>query len=118
MQLLTIWQDKSLILASLCKHVFVGLFYGSLWYQLGVGKIYERVGVIFFSLIFVIIGNQEGIPRVFNDRLMFYRERSAGVYGTFEYWVCMGIAPVSLANPFGALAGVTRCHPRPTLPSY
>jgi hypothetical protein len=28
----------------------------------------------------------QAIPQVFEDRLLFYRERAAGVYGPFAYW--------------------------------
>lgn len=58
------------------------------------------MGVIFFSLVFVILGNQQNIPRVFQERLMLYRERGAGVYGSVEYWVAIGLSPVSVSCSF------------------
>ncbi|CAM9914015.1 unnamed protein product [Scytosiphon promiscuus] len=61
------------------------------------GRVYERVGVIFFSLVFVMLSNQQNIPRIFQDRLLFYREKGAGVYGPVEYWWSIVIAQVPLA---------------------
>jgi hypothetical protein len=34
--------------------------------------------------VFVLV--VQAIPQVFEDRLLFYRERAAGVYGAFAYW--------------------------------
>lgn len=72
----------------------MGTFYGTLWWRLGAGRVYERVGVIFFSLVFVMLGNQQNIPRIFQDRLLFYREKGAGVYGPVEYWWSIVVAQV------------------------
>lgn len=58
------------------------------------GRVYERVGVMFFSLVFVMLGNQQNIPRIFQDRLLFYREKGAGVYGPVEYWWSIVVAQV------------------------
>ena len=63
---------------------------------------YERVGVIFFSLVFVMLGNQQNIPRIFLDRLLFYREKGAGVYGAVEYWWSIGFAQVLVGCLFRA----------------
>lgn len=41
-----------------------------------------------------MLGNQQNIPRIFQDRLLFYREKGAGVYGSVEYWWSIVIAQV------------------------
>lgn len=76
------------------------------------GMVYERVGVIFFSLVFVVLGNQQNIPRIFQDRLLFYRERGAGVYGAWEYWWSISIAPVSTVKDFSTVT-MLQCFFRP-----
>ena len=88
----------------MARHAFVGTFYGALWWRLGVGRVYERMGVMFFSLVFVMLGNQQSIPRIFQDRLLFYREKGAGVYGSVEYWWSIVVAQVR---------GVYSCHAWP-----
>jgi hypothetical protein len=44
----------------LCRHVVVSLFYGSLFYQLSGGvdptAYSERLGVLFFTIIFMVMG--------------------------------------------------------------
>ena len=70
----------------MARHAFIGIFYGALWWRLGLGRISERVGLVFFSLVFVTLGNQQNIPKIFQDRLLFYREKGAGVYGASPYW--------------------------------
>ena len=42
---------------------------------------------------------------VFDDRLLFYRERGAGVYGALPYWFSSSLAYI----PQSALASVTYC---------
>jgi ABC-type multidrug transport system permease subunit len=35
----------------------------------------------------MVLGHQQAIPALFEDRLLFYRERGAGAYGALPYWV-------------------------------
>lgn len=69
------------------KHVGVGLFFGSLYYGLGENEYQERLSLIFFSLMTLVLGHQQAIPLIFEDRLLFYREKVVGCYGAFPYWV-------------------------------
>ena len=66
--------------------MFVALFYGSIFWKLGPDEANERMAVFFFSLMFMIMGHQQAIPLLFEDRLMFYRERGAKAYGAIPYW--------------------------------
>ena len=47
----------------ICRHVVVSLFYGSLFYQLSGGvdptAYSERLGVLFFTIIFMVMGKYE-----------------------------------------------------------
>ncbi|CAN0027756.1 unnamed protein product [Discosporangium mesarthrocarpum] len=91
------FQDWQLVLASLGRHAFVGVFYGILWWHVGDGEVSERVGILFFSLVFIMLSNQQNIPYIFQDRLQYYREKGAGVYGEFPYWWSITLAQVPLA---------------------
>eukprot|EP00752_Nemacystus_decipiens_P008555 g7642.t1 len=96
-QLATTWQDRPRIIQAVARHAFIGVFYGALWWRLGLGRISERVGLVFFSLVFVTLGNQQNIPKIFQDRLLFYRERGAGVYGASPYWWSIVFGQLPLA---------------------
>ncbi len=100
LQLATTWQDRTRIVQAVARHIVIGIFYGALWWRLGIGRISERVGLVFFSLVFVTLGNQQNIPRIFQDRLLFYREKGAGVYGATAYWWSIVFSQVSIASCF------------------
>jgi ABC-type multidrug transport system permease subunit len=42
--------------------------------------------LIFFSIIFAIMGHQKSMPALFEERLLFYRERGSRAYGPLAYW--------------------------------
>lgn len=45
----------------------------------------NRLSMLFFSLLFVLMSHQEDIANIIEDRAFFYRERS--VYSPFAYWL-------------------------------
>ena len=74
-----------------CSHILVAVFYGTLYWKIGdagdpPSKYTDRLSLFFFSLTFMILGHQQSIPQLFDDRLLFYRERGAGLYGCIPYW--------------------------------
>ena len=73
--------------ATFGRHIAVGLFYGSIFYNLGDDDYTERMSVMFFALMFMVLGHQQAIPALFEDRLLFYRERGAHAYGALPYWI-------------------------------
>ncbi|CAM9671049.1 unnamed protein product [Chrysoparadoxa australica] len=72
----------------------IGVFYGVVWWRLPETAIYERFTVLFFSLTFGLLSNQSVIPTLFAKRLLFYRERSAGVCSTSSYWISQIICEI------------------------
>lgn len=99
-------RDRKATVVAFFRHVCVGLFYGSIYYQLDTGTssdVYSnRSGIFFFSLLFMIIGHQQAIPAYMSERLVFYRERGAKAYGAFPYWVTTWILnlPMIVFNVF------------------
>lgn len=65
----------------------MGTFFGTLFFDLQGDEYTERLSLMFFSLQFVMMNHLQIIPLIFEDRLMFYRERSAGAYGALPYWL-------------------------------
>ena len=78
------------------RHIVVALFYGSIYSNLGEDQKLERMSLCFFTLMFVVMGHQQNIPIVFEERLLFYRERGAKIYGNFSYWLTGGVSVVPL----------------------
>merc|ERR1719223_1642287 len=68
----------------------MGLFYGSIFYKISDGSVSSdytnRLSLMFFCLMFMVLGHQQAIPSLFEDRLVFYRERGARAYGAIPYW--------------------------------
>ncbi len=69
------------------RHVILGAFYGSIWYHLSDEEYLERFSLIFFSLVGLTLGHQQAMPIIFQERLLFYRERGAKAYGALPYWL-------------------------------
>jgi ABC-type multidrug transport system ATPase subunit len=84
-------KNRRPVVVTFFRHIFVGLLYGTVFYQLSTGtenaSYTDRLAVMFFSLIFMILGHQQAIPALFEDRLIFYRERGARAYGALPYWI-------------------------------
>ena len=78
----------------------MSLFYGSIYFQLATGTASSdytnRLGLFFFSLMFMIIGHQQAVPAILDDRLIFYRERGAKAYGPFSYWISSWLMQIPL----------------------
>jgi ABC-type multidrug transport system ATPase subunit len=72
------------------RHFVMSLFYGTIFYQLKGGTssscYTNRLSLIFFCLMFMVLGHQQAIPQLFEARLVFYRERGARAYGALPYW--------------------------------
>ena len=80
-------KDPYATVTDLVIHVMVSLFYGSIYYKLDSTQYQERLCILFFSLIFTIMGHQKQMPVIIQERLLYYRERSAGAYGPLSYWL-------------------------------
>lgn len=79
------------LVATFGRYIAIALFYGTVYYQLPNGDssnaYNNRLAIIFFSLLLVLMGHQEDIPSNLEDRLLFYRERAASAYGSLAYWL-------------------------------
>jgi hypothetical protein len=77
------------------RELFVGLFYGSVYYSLDSGSVCDldptctinRSSLMFFSVMLMFMGHLDSVGALMDDRLVFYRERGVKAYGAFEYWL-------------------------------
>lgn len=85
----TVKQRKPTV-TTFMRHLVMSMFYGSIFWKLEVGTnstcYTNRLSLLFFCLMFMILGHQQAIPALFEDRLVFYRERGARAYGALPYW--------------------------------
>lgn len=88
------------------RHLIIGLFYGSLYFQMDTGTdpsvYFNRLALIYFSLTFAIVGQQASIPVLIGNRLVFYRERGSNAYGVTAYWFSLWFLelPIIAINMF------------------
>jgi ABC-type multidrug transport system permease subunit len=73
------------------RHVFIALFYGTIYFQLKGGTdpsaYTNRLSIMFFSMLSIVVGLQATIPVLIEERLVFYRERGSRAYGALPYWI-------------------------------
>jgi hypothetical protein len=92
------------LIVTFLRHVVVSVFFGSIFYHLDTGSeshLYtNRMSLLFFSLVFLVVGHQQSIPSLFEDRLLFYRERGSKLYGAVPYWFSAWLVelPICLLN--------------------
>jgi len=95
-------RNRRPVVVAVIRHVLVALFYGSLYWQVAPTAIQSRLSLLFFAIMFVMIGNQQTIPSVYEDRLLYYREKGAHVYGPYSYWMTCAASylPQNILNTF------------------
>lgn len=78
------------VIAPFVRSMIIGTLLGSIYYKLPTGDkpdcYISRMSVLFFGLLTNFVGHQEVIPIMFYNRLLFYRERGAKIYGAIPYW--------------------------------
>jgi ABC-type multidrug transport system permease subunit len=104
-QLLKTLKQRRPVVVGFLRHIIVGLFYGSIYFKLTASQTQERLSLLFFSIVFMVLGNQQFIPTIFDERLLFYREKAAKAHGTFPYWLTMSLTNI----PLVILNSVTFC---------
>jgi ABC-type multidrug transport system permease subunit len=92
--------------------MIVAAFFGSIYYNLSTPSIDDtdsssaynnRLALIFFTLMFNLVCHQDAVPVIFDERLLFYRERGAKAYGAFPYWVTTWILRIPVTTISTAL---------------
>lgn len=85
------------------RYTIIAAFYASIYYNQPGGTdpavYYNRLALIFFSVLSVMVGHQSLMSELIEERLLFYRERGAKAYGEFSYWVSATFVSVIAAPP-------------------
>jgi len=98
-RLFAIRSEPAVVIAGFVRYLILGLFYGSLFFDLGQDNQTDKLGLFFFMLLLSILNHQTAIPAMIEDRLLFYRERGAGALSTRSYWSTIALIQI----PFEAL---------------
>lgn len=105
-----------------CREFVVGVFYGTVFLQLDTGDecdsscYTDRLSLLFFSIMLMLMGHMDRISNILEDRLIFYRERGAKAYGPFAYYcsLFLPIMPILIINVLAyGLGAYTMCGLRP-----
>jgi ABC-type multidrug transport system permease subunit len=71
----------------------VGLFYGTVFYQLDTGKAcdescyQDRMSLLYFGMLLMLMGQLDNLPILIDDRLIYYREHGAKAYSPLAYYL-------------------------------
>jgi ATP-binding cassette subfamily G (WHITE) protein 2 (SNQ2) len=77
------------------RDVFNGFLLGSLYYQLDDGQgcdagcYTDRMSLLYYSMLLLVMGRMSLVAGLFQDRLVFYRERGSRAYGSLPY--CLSV---------------------------
>jgi len=92
------FKDPSTVLSYLARHLVVAVFYGSLYYKSPGGtatsSYTNRLAMIVYALMFVTFSNIQQVALVFENRLIYYRERAAGAYGVIPHFIASFVVSV------------------------
>ena len=97
---LRIKKNRRATVIGVARYVIIGFFYGTIYFQLPTGTeapdYTNRLSIFFFGLMFAMMAHQASIPQLFEDRLLFYRERGSKAYGAISYWISQWILNIPL----------------------
>lgn len=98
------------IRAQVVKNVVVALVCGAIFYAQGSHPVpsaafnqtsFNVSSILYFAMMYTILGNLQAIPQLFAMRVLYVRERSASVYSTLAYWAANAVVNLPL---------VVACH--------
>jgi hypothetical protein len=89
-------RDRVFLRSRLLGVTVMGLMAGTLFYQLERDEVYDKVCLMFFSLMFTALGSMATIPTVMEQRAVFYKQRDAGFFPTSSAVVAQMLVQVPL----------------------
>lgn len=111
---LTQSRQLGFIRAQLAKNVIVALVCGAIFYGQGAvqppseqfnQESFNISSILYFAMMYTIVGNLQAIPQLFAMRVQYRRERGAGLYSTFACWLAGALVNL----PLGACLLVLAC---------
>jgi ABC-type multidrug transport system ATPase subunit/ABC-type multidrug transport system permease subunit len=95
-----LWRNKAYVASRVMLIFFMGLIYGSTFYQVDPTNVQVMLGVIFQAVMFMALSQASQVPIFMEAREVFYKQRGANFYQTVSYVVAYSIAlmPPSLGE--------------------
>lgn len=101
-------RDRVFLRGRVVQVCLMGVMAGTLFYQLDAHDWSDKVCMLFFSLMFIALGNLATIPTVMEQRSVFYKQRDSGFFPTSSAVVAQMLVqiPIQLVETviFTALA--------------
>ncbi len=73
------------------RHAFIGILFGSVYFQLGTSNdstnYFNRLVLLYFTVFVGYLPNLDFLAEQFIYRNIFYRERASRAYSTLAYWL-------------------------------
>jgi len=84
-----IWRDPTLLLLQGGVTIIVAVLVGLIFYKMDIyiGGIQNRVGVLFFIILYFSLISLTSLGTLITERRLFYRERAARYYTTLPYYL-------------------------------
>jgi len=81
---ITLWRrDKRILLTNAVKNFIMGISVGGAFFQ--TTYVISILGVLFQSMLFVMLGGMITAPAFVNERLIYYKQNDANYYGAFSF---------------------------------
>jgi len=75
-------RDRVFLRGRVMQVLLMGVMAGTLFYQLDAHDWSNKVCMLFFSLMFIALGNLATIPTIMEQRSVFYKQRDSGFFPT------------------------------------
>ncbi|TMW66788.1 hypothetical protein Poli38472_014100 [Pythium oligandrum] len=95
-QFLVTMRNKAFLKGKLVLVIIMALLYGSAFYQFDFKEIQVAMGVIFFAVLYLALGQTPMLPLYFEAREIFYKQRRANFYRTSSYVLSWSASQIPL----------------------
>eukprot|EP00164_Ancoracysta_twista_P000277 GFYU01000392.1.p1 GENE.GFYU01000392.1~~GFYU01000392.1.p1 ORF type:complete len:1408 (-),score=377.02 GFYU01000392.1:90-4313(-) len=102
--LAVLWRQQTLLIrnvplvaARIGQAIIMGVFAGSLFYQLDTDKFQTKLGLLFFAPIFQCMGGLASLPNLLSERAVFYKQRGQNFFPTSTWILAANLVHLPMA---------------------
>ncbi|ELR18266.1 ABC2 type transporter superfamily protein [Acanthamoeba castellanii str. Neff] len=97
-ELLFMIRHPSLFYARFGQQIVMGLLVGSIWFQISENSLYVQntLGVLFMTVALLSFVSFSSVPQYIEQRSIYNRERAAGMYHAFSYFISKTVVGFTL----------------------
>ena len=106
---ITLWRrDKRVLITNAVKNFVMGISVGGAFYQ--TTDVISILGVLFQSMLFVMLGGMVTAPAFINERLIYYKQNDANYYGAFSFVFAKAISRLPQVSAFSSINNFIFCN--------